>query len=701
MKKLFELINYINIKIILLLSVTIIIILTLFINHINEEFEKEIENKIKIELVQKVDMAYNLIKPIIERYNNKEISKNDTIKKIQNILSNMTYKDEYSLNYIFMTDYIGKYLVQPYEKNKIGKNMWNYKDVKGNYVIQELIKLAKSKEKKGFYKYYNKAPLIDEELKKLSYIRGIPEIQVYIGTGKYLDYKNNKLVYLLNFQKNLLIGFLIIIVSLVVLFSLKYQLLYKKLLIEKENERYEKIRYETLFNNSQDAIVEIDYYGTILNINNAFTKIFGFTKEEAVGKNIDNLIVVDKSILEAKYLTQKTIKMGTLNTETIRYTKDKNPINVSIKTINIVFDNKIIGGYGIYSDITQEKEYEKKLEHLSSYDLLTGLNNFNYFERIINEYKIRKTFNIGILNFDLNNLKLINDILGHHYGDMILKNFAKILKKTINENNIIARVGGDEFVAIIIEPNENEIKELIDSLNKNIEKYNQTLSNEILYLSVAIGYSIGDNDHITELFKIADEKMYKNKMLIKSKEKKELLFKIKNLINRKDFSYNRHIENLKKYSKIFGEKLKLDKKTKERLLLLVEVYDIGKITISDELLTKKEKLTDEDWKTLKSHSEKGYRIALNYREYANIAELILKHHERWDGKGYPLGLSKKEIPIECRILNILESYEAMTNKRPYQKIKTKQEAIEELIKYKGTQFDPKLIEEFLEIVNEI
>jgi signal transduction histidine kinase len=140
MKKLEELINFINIKILFLLSVIMVGVLILFVNYINEEFEKEIEKEIKKELVQKVDIAYNLINPIIEMYSNKEISKNEAIKKIQNIVLNMTYRDDYSLNYIFMSDYNGNYLVQPFEPNEIGKNMWNFKDTKGNYVIQELVK---------------------------------------------------------------------------------------------------------------------------------------------------------------------------------------------------------------------------------------------------------------------------------------------------------------------------------------------------------------------------------------------------------------------------------------------------------------------------------------------------------------------------------------------------------------------------------
>ena len=131
----------------------------------------------------------------------------------------------------------------------------------------------------------------------------------------------------------------------------------------------------------------------------------------------------------------------------------------------------------------------------------------------------------------------------------------------------------------------------------------------------------------------------------------------------------------------------------DNLALLAQVHDLGKVGIPDKILFKKGPLNDKEWEIMRSHPEKGYRIAVSSPDLSGIAQLILKHHERWDGKGYPLGISGNEIPIECRILAIVDAYDAMTNDRPYSKAKTEQEALSELLKCSGSQFDPDLVDQ--------
>ena len=144
--------------------------------------------------------------------------------------------------------------------------------------------------------------------------------------------------------------------------------------------------------------------------------------------------------------------------------------------------------------------------------------------------------------------------------------------------------------------------------------------------------------------------------------------------------------------------MKLSDVQKNNLILLSEMHDLGKVAIPDEILNKKESLTTEEWEILKTHPEKGYRIAISSPELAPIADYILKHHERWDGKGYPFGLKEREIPIECRILAIADAYDAMTSQRPYNKVKSHEDAVEEIKRCAGTQFDPKIAEIFTEVI---
>jgi HD-GYP domain-containing protein (c-di-GMP phosphodiesterase class II) len=147
-----------------------------------------------------------------------------------------------------------------------------------------------------------------------------------------------------------------------------------------------------------------------------------------------------------------------------------------------------------------------------------------------------------------------------------------------------------------------------------------------------------------------------------------------------------------------GRKADLSSSELSALNLLAQVHDLGKVGIPDHILFKPGPLNDDEWKIMRQHPEKGYRIAQETTDLAGIADLILKHHERWDGKGYPLGLKGHGIPVECRILAIVDSFDAMTNDRPYRKAISVQEALEELRKGSGSQFDPQLVQHFLAIM---
>ncbi|PKM87598.1 MAG: phosphohydrolase [Firmicutes bacterium HGW-Firmicutes-12] len=170
-----------------------------------------------------------------------------------------------------------------------------------------------------------------------------------------------------------------------------------------------------------------------------------------------------------------------------------------------------------------------------------------------------------------------------------------------------------------------------------------------------------------------------------------------NYLKAKDPVTAQHILRTKELVTRFSMYLNFSPTSIFLLRLLAEYHDIGKVSIPVSILSKPGPLNSDEISLIRQHSETGHRIVKSCSDLAPIADLVLKHHEHWDGNGYPLGLKGESIPIECRILGIVDAYEAMTSNRPYRKAKTHEQAKQELINYSGTQFDSAIVNQFLEM----
>jgi len=160
-----------------------------------------------------------------------------------------------------------------------------------------------------------------------------------------------------------------------------------------------------------------------------------------------------------------------------------------------------------------------------------------------------------------------------------------------------------------------------------------------------------------------------------------------------------HSEAVASYSVEIGEALGLKGKELDDLYWAAMMHDIGKIIVPIEILNKEEKLTDAEYKIIKDHSKIGYEIVSKNDSLKKVSKYILHHHERWDGKGYPAGLKGDQIPLISQVISVADSWHAMTSRRPYKDQLTCEEAIEELIKNKWTQFSPKIIDAFIDLYN--
>ncbi len=347
-------------------------------------------------------------------------------------------------------------------------------------------------------------------------------------------------------------------------------------------------------------------------------------------------------------------------------------------------------------DYTDKRRMEDKLKHIATHDALTNLYNRAFFEEQLNLMFEERDSQVGIIVLDIDGLKYVNDTLGHQEGDKLITNVAKILNKTFRPSDIVSRIGGDEFSVLLRNIDEEKITKILERLKEKINEYNQNKKSTKYPMNISFGFAIRDNGRSpVQIFKKADDMLFNKKLQRKDSVIKSALSAIKATMLEKDSITEEHMDRLKEIANRFSDSVKLVEDDKKKLILATELHDIGKVIVSDEILKKPSTLSKDEFEIIKKHSESGYRIAKLTPTIKHVSEFILHSHERWDGKGYPNGLKGKEIPMLSRMMHIIDAYDVMINHRPYKQAMTEELAIKELKRCSGTQFDPDLVEVFI------
>lgn len=379
---------------------------------------------------------------------------------------------------------------------------------------------------------------------------------------------------------------------------------------------------------------------------------------------------------------------------------------------------------GFYVKI--EREHIKQLENMINIDGLTQLFNHRYFCDILTEkvkHGERNNKPVSMIFMDIDYFKQYNDTHGHQKGDFVLKKIGEVIRESIRNDDIAARYGGEEFAIILPNTDEKTAFEIAENLRKKIEstyfegQESQPKSRITASMGVSVFPEKAKDD--VELIKSADDAMYRAKVLNKNRveaytsildeiksniEEKdiELVTSIKTLIsviNAKDRYTYGHVERVVIYCRIIAEKLQLCERDKQILIYGAYMHDIGKININKEILMKKMKLTNDEWEELKQHPSNGVEIIKSVKSLSDVIPLIISHHERYDGNGYPNNLKADKIPYLARVLTVVDSFDAMTSNRPYNNRMTYEEGIDELKRCSGTQFDPNVVNAFVEAMS--
>ena len=345
----------------------------------------------------------------------------------------------------------------------------------------------------------------------------------------------------------------------------------------------------------------------------------------------------------------------------------------------------------------ERKNAENHLRFVSLHDALTKLYNRNYFEEEMKRLDRRRSGAVAIVVFDLDGLKMVNDTLGHEQGDRMLVVAAQSLRSAFRDGDVVARIGGDEFAALLEDASEELLGQIRERIRQSTELANRQQPDEVaLPISLSMGYalSVGSGTPMRELFRQADNSMYREKLNRGQSARNSIVQTVMNMLKARDFITENHSDRLQLLVTKLAERRGLSPERIADLCLLAQFHDIGKVGIPDRILMKPGLLNADEMAEMQKHCEIGHRISLALPELEAISEWILKHHEWWNGAGYPLGIAGAKIPLECRILAIADAYDAMTNDRPYRPAMSHQAAITELIHCAGTQFDPELVRLF-------
>ena len=458
--------------------------------------------------------------------------------------------------------------------------------------------------------------------------------------------------------------------------------------------------FDLLIDKAWDIIFFVRYSdGSIIRVNNSAINTYGYSETELLNMHIAD-IRDPATHHELSQQLSKAFENGT-RFETLHRKKDGTVFPVEVSSAGISINNEFIL-MSIIRDISERRNLELQQIYASTHDMMTGLYNRLSFDNEIARLDSEKIPCVGMMIMDIDGLKLINDTLGHQKGDECIHRVIEIIKSCFSQQDRIYRIGGDEFVMIFDSCAVSFYEQESARINAAFNEYNQHNNNpsELIYeASIGFAFRSGNDISLTEIFKEADKNMYREK-LSKSRSHRSASLKILlKMIEERDFVGQGHLTRMKNYMSAFAEFVGIPKHKINDLLMFAELHDIGKIGVSDSILNKQTPLDEEELAEIHRHSEIGYRIAISSPDFSHLADFILKHHEWWNGSGYPMQLQGEQIPPECRMLAIIDAYDAMTNLRPYRQTISSAEASAELQKASGTQFDPQLLSSFIDMLN--
>ncbi len=463
-----------------------------------------------------------------------------------------------------------------------------------------------------------------------------------------------------------------------------------------------------ILDSSAEAIYGIDLEDNCTFCNRSCLRMLGYLhEEELLGKNMHQLIHHSKRNLEnypgeeCPILQSIRDNIGHESENEVFWRADGTFFEVEYHAYPQVKNGKVIGGVVTFMDISDRKQKEAEIQYLSCHDLLTGLHNRRCFEENKGKMDIVENLPLSILFADINGLKMTNDIFGHAAGDQLIQRSAEILVKAAGKENVVARVGGDEFIILLPKTDREGAQKLVNRIREQME--NARMAAIKCSISLGVDTKYGPFQSLEEIMSNAENAMYKDKIMNRKAINQNMIDTIVDTLHNKSPREKEHSRMVENLSGKIGERMKLSKPEINKLKRAAYLHDIGKITLEDRLLTEIS-LDETDLETMRQHSATGYRILTLFDDTLDLADHVYSHHEWWDGTGYPRNLQGEEISLLARIIAVAEAYDRMVHKNGFTEEDSlegrKRKALQEIKEGAGAQFDPEVAKVFATLMEE-
>lgn len=448
---------------------------------------------------------------------------------------------------------------------------------------------------------------------------------------------------------------------------------------------------DVFFRITPDLMCIMDLEGCFIQLNPAWEDVLGYPVAEMTGRPAWEFVHSD-DLAAGRTVAGQLEKLNQLMNFVNRY-------NHKDGTYRYLQWSAQRDGQKIYAvarDITESLEKQQAIEYLSYHDVLTGLYNRRFLEEEIRRLNTFRNLPISIIMGDINRLKLVNDAFGHEKGDELIRKAARSILQGCRAEDLVARWGGDEFLIFLPKTRAAEAEIIV----KRIQDL-AALEN-VNAIAVSISFGIGTrtsmDETISDAIRLAEDTMYSKKAQDKTSSRGDVLRAITSTFFGREPDEKKHATKVSALCHRTALALNMNTTDVNKIALGGLMHDIGKIAVRSETLDKPASLTSEEWAEIRTHPEVGYRIIISIPDMVEVGNAILSHHERFDGDGYPSGVKWNEIPLFAKIIALADSYATMTSNQVYKPAMSRDEAIAEIRRNEGTQFDPELAELFIERV---